>query len=119
VRNRGLVTDTLNEITRKHPSAWWIGKLDAAKVGCGPINMLDEVFSHPQVEARGMLIEMDHPATPGRPARLIASPLRLSASPVSYRRPPPMLGEHTGEVLGEYLGIGKSELAALKERGVV
>ena len=94
-------------------------KLEAAKVGCGPINRLDEVFSHPQVEARGMVIEMDHPATQGRPARLIGSPLRMSQSPVSYRRPPPMLGEHTEEVLGEYLGIGKDEVAGLKERGVV
>ena len=119
VRNRDVVTDTLNAITSQHPSSWWIGKLEAAKIGCGPINRLDEVFAHPQVAARDMVIDMDHPATPGRPARLIGSPLRMSASPVSYRHPPPMLGQHTEEVLEEYLGMGDTEVAELRERGVV
>ena len=119
VRNREAVTETLNAITRLHPNSWWIEKLEAAKVGCGPINKLDEVFSHPQVAARGMVIEMDHPATPGKPAKLIASPLRLSRSPVSYRRPPPMLGEHTEEVLAEYLGLRGEQIAGLRARGVV
>ena len=66
-----------------------------------------------------MVIEMDHPATDGRPAKLIASPLKMSETPVSYRRPPPMLGEHTEEVLDEFLGMSADEVGALREKGVV
>ena len=119
VRNRDLVTRILNDITRRHPSAWWIERLEASKVGCGPINTLDQVFSDPQVKARNMVIEMDHAATPGRKARLIANPIKLSASPLSYRHPPPMLGQHTEELLAEYLGMKADEVADLRARGVV
>jgi crotonobetainyl-CoA:carnitine CoA-transferase CaiB-like acyl-CoA transferase len=119
VRNRDIVTETLNEITARHPTDWWIGKLESVKVGVSPIQELDQVFAHPQVKARDMVIEMEHPATPGRPATLIGSPLKLSASPVSYRRPPPMLGEHTNEVLGEFLGLGADDILDLKDRGVI
>jgi len=119
VRNRKLVTDTLNEITRSRPSAWWIENLEKHKIGCGPINNLDDVFSDPQVKAREMVIEMPHPATGGRPARLIASPIKMSGTPVSYRRSPPLLGQHTTEVLGEFLDMSEGEIAALKARGIV
>ncbi|NKC11142.1 MAG: CoA transferase [Gammaproteobacteria bacterium] len=119
VRNRHLVTETLDDITRQHASAWWLENLAKAKVGVGAINQLDEVFADPQVQSRKMVIEMDHPATPGRPAKLIASPLKLSATPVTYRHPPPMVGEHTAQVLGEFLGMGTDEVARLRERGIV
>ena len=119
VRNRELVTETLNDITRSRPSAWWIENLEANKIGCGPINNLEAVFSDPQVKAREMVIEMAHPATGSKPAKLIASPINMSATPVSYRRPPPLLGQHTEEILGEYLGISETDLAALKARGVI
>jgi len=119
VRNREVVTETLNEITRGKPSAWWIENLEKNKIGCGPINELSQVFDDPQVKAREMVIEMDHPATGGRKAKLIASPVRLSGTPVSYRKSPPLLGEHTEEVLGEYLDMSSAEVAALREKGVV
>lgn len=119
VRNRGFVNETLNDITRARPSAWWIENLEKNKIGCGPINQLSEVFDDPQVKARGMVIEMDHPALGGRKAKLIASPVRMSATPVSYRKSPPTLGQHTEEVLGEYLGMSAAEVAALRDRGVV
>lgn len=119
VRNRVFVTETLNDITRARPSAWWIENLERNKIGCGPINQLGEVFDDPQVKARGMVIEMDHPALGGRKAKLIASPVRMSATPVSYRKSPPTLGQHTEEVLGEYLGMSAAEVAALRDRGVV
>jgi crotonobetainyl-CoA:carnitine CoA-transferase CaiB-like acyl-CoA transferase len=77
------------------------------------------VFSDPQVQARGMVIEMPHPATDGRPAKIIASPLRLSETPVSYRRPPPLLGEHTEEVLAQYLALDAQAVKALRDDGVV
>lgn len=119
VRNRDFVTETLNAVTRAKPSAWWIENLEKNKVGCGPINKLADVFADPQVKARGMVIEMEHPATGGRKAKLIASPVRMSATPVTYRKSPPTLGQHTEEVLGEYLGMSSADVAALRDRGVV
>ena len=66
-----------------------------------------------------MVIEMDHPATDGRPAKLIASPLKMSETPVSYRRPPPMLGEHTWDILRTIAGTSDSDLHRLEQGGVV
>lgn len=119
VKNRDVVTETLNGITAQQPSAWWLEKLGANKVGCGAINELDQVFADPQVQSREMVIEMEHPATPGRPARLIASPIKLSETPVSYRHSPPLVGQHTEEVLGEMLGYSSDKVADLKARGII
>ncbi len=119
VRNRDIVTDTLNEITRQQPTAWWIERLEKNKVGCGAINALEDVFADPQVQARDMVIEMEHPSTGGRPAKLIGSPIKLSETPVSYRRSPPTMGQHTAEVLGEYLNMSADDVAGLRDRGVV
>ena len=66
-----------------------------------------------------MVIEMDHPATGGRPAKLIASPIKMSGTPVSYRQSPPTLGQHTEELLGEYLGMDSAAVEDLRSRGVV
>jgi crotonobetainyl-CoA:carnitine CoA-transferase CaiB-like acyl-CoA transferase len=77
------------------------------------------VFDDPQVKAREMVIEMDHPATGGKPAKLIASPIKMSATPVTYRLAPPMLGQHTDEVLREKLGLSDADIAALRGKGVV
>ncbi len=119
VRNREHVTETLNEITRKHPSSWWLAELEKVKIGCGPINDLEQVFDDPQVKAREMTVEMAHPATGGKPAKLIASPIKMSETPVRYRHAPPMLGQHTEELLGEMLGLSSDDVAALREKGVV
>ena len=119
VRNRDVVTETLNDLTRQHPSAWWIERLEQNKVGCGSINQLGEVFADPQVQARDMVIEMEHPSTDGRPAKLIGSPIKLSETPVSYRRSPPTMGQHTEEVLTEYLHMAAEDVANLRGRGVI
>ncbi len=119
VRNRDLVTETLNEITRKQPSVWWLEALEAAKIGCGPINNLAQVFDDPQVKFREMVIEMEHPATGMKKAKLIASPIKMSETPVDYRLAPPLLGQHTDEVLQEKLGISAVDSAALREKGVI
>jgi crotonobetainyl-CoA:carnitine CoA-transferase CaiB-like acyl-CoA transferase len=119
VRHRKVVTETLNEITSSKPSAWWIENLERNNIGCGPINFLSEVFEDPQVKAREMVIEMPHPATGKRPAKLIASPIRLSSTPVTYRQAPPLLGQHTEELLGEYLGMAKAQIDDLRARGIV
>jgi len=74
------------------------------------------VFADPQVQARGMTVQMPHPLADD--LRLVASPMKFSATPVQYRRPPPLLGEHTAQVLAEF-GIGLAEQAKLKEQGVL
>ena len=118
VRNRQLVTDTLAPVMRAHPTAWWIERLEAVGVGCGPINRLGQVFADPQVQARGTVVPMAHPAAPDG-IEVIANPVRLSETPAEYRLPPPLLGEHTDAVLSERLGLDPSALAGLRERGVI
>ena len=119
VENRQRVTDTLSPVMRAHPTAWWVEQLEALKIGCGPINKLSEVFADPQVEYRQMVVEMPHPAAEGGRTKVIANPVRLSATPVDYRLSPPTLGEHTESVLGRLLGISPADLAALREQGIV
>jgi len=117
VGNRDLVTETLAPVMRQHPTAWWVERLETLKIGCGPINQLSDVFADPQVLARDMVIEMAHPA--GHTVKLIANPVRLSESPADYRIPPPLLGEHTDQVLAEQLDLDAATLASLREKGVV
>ena len=119
VTNRVHVTDTLNEITAKQTSAWWLENLEQHSIGCGPINSLSEVFADPQVASRDMVLEMDHPATGKAPVKLIASPIRMTGTPVAYRHAPPMLGQHTEDVLQEMLGMSADEVAKLRKDGVV
>ena len=116
VANRQLVTDTLTPVMQRHPTEWWVGRLEALKVGCGPINTLEQVFADPQVVARGVVVAMPHAAT-AEGVKVIANPVRLSETPVGYRLPPPVLGEHTAAVLRERLGMSELELAGLRERG--
>ncbi len=118
VRNRQLVTDTLTPVMRKHPTAWWIERLEAVGVGCGPINTLSQVFADPQVQARGTVVRMPHAAAPDG-VDVIANPVRLSETPADYRLPPPLLGEHTESVLSEQLGLDAAALAGLRERGII
>ena len=118
VGNRDLVTDTLTPVMRQHPTGWWIERLEAIGVGCGPINQLSQVFADPQVKAREAVVRMAHPATPDG-IEVIANPVRLSETPADYRLPPPMLGQHTDEVLRDRLGFGEARLATLRERGVI
>jgi crotonobetainyl-CoA:carnitine CoA-transferase CaiB-like acyl-CoA transferase len=117
VENRQLVTDTLTPVMQGHPTGWWIERLEALKIGCGPINRLAEVFADPQVIARGMLREMAHDS--GVPVKVIANPVRLSETPVDYRHAPPLLGGQTDAVLGGLLGLDAARLAALREAGVI
>ena len=119
VRNRGELTGRLEAILARHPSRHWLEGLGSLDVSCGPINTLDRVFADPQVRSREMEIEMRHPLAGEKPVPLIASPIRMSATPPSYRQAPPTLGQHTNEVLEELLGMGEEELAALSRRGVI
>jgi crotonobetainyl-CoA:carnitine CoA-transferase CaiB-like acyl-CoA transferase len=85
---------------KARPKAEWLSALEAAKVPCGPINNLAEVFADPQVQARGMAVPVAHPLTDA--LKLVASPIKMSVTPPTVRRAPPLLGEHTREVMQEY-----------------
>ncbi|MDO8385716.1 MAG: CaiB/BaiF CoA-transferase family protein [Polaromonas sp.] len=102
VANRAVLVPLLRQATVMRTSADWIAALEAAGVPCGPINRIDEVFADPQVVARGLQIALPHALAGSVP--LVANPIRLSGSPVAYQRPPPLLGEHTEEVLAQWLG---------------
>ncbi|WP_096670754.1 CaiB/BaiF CoA transferase family protein [Polaromonas sp. AET17H-212] len=103
VANRAVLVPLLRQATVMRTSADWITALEAAGVPCGPINRIDEVFADPQVQSRRLHIDMPHALAGSVP--LVANPIRLSGSPVAYQRPPPMLGEHTAEVLAQWLGL--------------
>jgi crotonobetainyl-CoA:carnitine CoA-transferase CaiB-like acyl-CoA transferase len=104
VRHRAALVAGIHAVTVTRTTATWVALMEGAGVPCGPINTLDKVFDDPQVRARGMRVEMAHPT--GGSVPLVANPIRMSATPVAYHRPPPMLGEHTGEVLADWLGDG-------------
>lgn len=117
VQNRQLVTDTLTPVMKSKTTAEWIEALEALKIGCGPINTLEQVFADPHVQAREMVVEMAHGS--GETVKVIANPVKLSATPPSYRSAPPVLGEHTQDVLTAVLKMSAADIAALKEKGIV
>lgn len=117
VANRQLVTDTLTPVMKTHPTEWWVEKLEALKIGCGPINTLKQVFDDPHVKARGMEVQMKHSS--GAEVTVIANPVRLSETPADYRIAPPLLGEHTSEVLQDLLGIDNKTFESLKKKGII
>ena len=117
VKNRDLLVPILAEMVATKTRDEWIGQLEAVGVPCGPINDLHDVFENPQVKARGVAIEMPHPSA-GK-VKLVRSPMKLSATPAEADRPPPLLGEHTDEVLRQVLGHSDEDIAKLRARGVL
>ncbi len=115
--NRAALTPLLRDIFRQRSSGRWIAELEAANVPCGPINNYQEVFEDPQVRHRGLKVEIPHAA--GVPCPAVASPMRFSETPVEYALPPPLLGEHTREVLGSLLGLGDGELDRLAAQKII
>jgi crotonobetainyl-CoA:carnitine CoA-transferase CaiB-like acyl-CoA transferase len=116
VRLRDTLVPQIAHTMKTRSRAEWLAALEAAKVPCGPINDLAEVFADPQVRSRGMTVQMPHPLTDT--LHLVASPIKLAATPVQYRRPPPLLGEHSDELLAAF-GVDADERAALREQGVI
>ncbi len=117
ITNRSTLIPLLHEIFRQRPSRRWLAELEAAGVPCGPINDYKEVFEDPQVRHRGLKIEIPHAA--GVPCPTVASPMRFSETPVEYKLPPPLLGEHTREVLGDLLGMRREELDRLAAKKII
>jgi crotonobetainyl-CoA:carnitine CoA-transferase CaiB-like acyl-CoA transferase len=117
VRHRDELIGLLRNATRTRSTAQWVADLESVGVPCGPINAIDAVFADPQVRARGLKVELPHPQAGAVP--LVANPLRLSATPVSYRTAPPTLGAHTAEVLGTRLGYSATDIERLRAKHVI
>ncbi len=117
VENRDFVTETLSPTMKRFTTAEWVAKLEALKIGCGPINTLKDVFADPHVQARGMVVELPHAS--GAMVKVIANPVRLSETPADYRVAPPTLGQHTDEILHDLLGVSTCEITKMREQGII
>ncbi|MGQ2994600.1 CaiB/BaiF CoA transferase family protein [Variovorax sp.] len=117
IANRIALIALMREITATRGTAEWIALFERVGVPCGPINTIADVFEDPQVKARGTQIRMAHPVAGEIP--LVASPLRLSQTPVQYRRAPPTLGQDTREVLGDLMGLSAQQIGDLTNQGVI
>ena len=117
VEHRALLIGLLTPVLARRPTADWIALLEEANVPCGPINGVDQVFADPQAVARGLTVAMEHAS--GRSIDLVASPLRLSKTPPEYRSAPPLLGQHTEEILSQMLAIEPAEIARLRREKIV
>lgn len=117
VLNRAQLVPILEAVMKTRTKSDWLAALEAAKVPCGAINNLAEVFVDPQVQARQMVTEWQHPVKAD--LRLVSSPIKLSATPVRTDLPPPLLGQHTDEVLRSVLNYSDAQLADLKQKAVI
>jgi crotonobetainyl-CoA:carnitine CoA-transferase CaiB-like acyl-CoA transferase len=117
VQHRDVLVPLLAGMVATRRRDEWIAMLEAVGVPCGPINDVGEVFANEQVRAREMAIDLPHPQA-GK-VTLVRSPMKMSATPATSKMAPPLLGQHTDEVLREVLGKSGDEVAALRERGVV
>jgi len=117
VLHRAEVEPVIAAFMATRSRAFWVSELSACGVSCAPINNIAEAFAEPQVVARGVRVELSDPRLGVVP--VVASPMRFSESTVEYRRPPPMLGEHTAEVLRSWLGMDDPGIEKLRVDGVV
>ena len=117
VENRAEITRLIQEIFEKRTTAEWLKLLEEAGVPNGPINNVAQVFAEPQVRARGIRVELEHAAAGKLPT--VASPMRFSATPLEFMLAPPLLGQHTDEVLRGLLGKSDAEIARLRAAEVI
>lgn len=117
VKNRDALVPLLDQMVAQRTRDEWIALLESVGVPCGPINDIAEVFENPQVKARGVAMDLRHP-TAGK-VTLVRSPMKLSVTPANSSKPPPLLGQHTDEVLREVLGRSGEEIADLRAKGVL
>jgi crotonobetainyl-CoA:carnitine CoA-transferase CaiB-like acyl-CoA transferase len=107
----------VGEVMKGRSQADWLSSLESAGVPAGPVNRIDQVFEDAQVKHRRMVVEMAHPLCP-QPISLVANPIKMSASPPSYRFAPPTLGQHSKDVLTDF-GLSEAEIADLQEKKII
>jgi crotonobetainyl-CoA:carnitine CoA-transferase CaiB-like acyl-CoA transferase len=117
VNNRDELIAILQWIFEQRTMSDWLESLERAGVPCGPINTVADVFADPQVQARGLKLDLPHPSIGLVPS--VANPIKYSATPISYSSAPPMLGADTDEILREMIGVPPEEIARLRKAGIV
>jgi crotonobetainyl-CoA:carnitine CoA-transferase CaiB-like acyl-CoA transferase len=117
VKNRAVLVPMLDAIMAKRTTSEWVAALEGAGVPCGPINSVAQALAEPQAVARGMTMRLPHPLAGEVP--LMASPMRFSATPIEHEAAPPVLGQHTDEILQRFLGLDAAARARLRESGAI
>jgi formyl-CoA transferase len=117
VRNRDVLVPLVADAMRTRTQRAWLDALEPLGVPCGPINRLDQVFADPQLAARGLRMDLPHPLAGKVPQ--VGTPIKFSATPPDYGRPPPLLGEHTADVLRGRLAMDDATIGRLATRGVI
>ena len=117
IRNRLELIPLLEPLVKTRSRDAWVDALEAAGVPCGPINNIDQVFDNPQVQARGIKVDIPHPLAGTAPQ--VASPMRFSETPIEYGVPPPTLGQHNEYVLRELLGMQVEEIERLRQINII
>jgi CoA:oxalate CoA-transferase len=116
-QNHGLLEPILNEALRQRTTAEWLAEFQQFNLPCGPLNTIPDVAASPQVEARGMIVDVPHPIIGA--LRMPNTPVRLSRTPGGIKGPSPAVGEHTDALLARLLGLGAAQLGELREQGVI
>jgi len=119
VANRETLVPLLREYLQTNTTKHWLAELEIMGIPSGPVNDIDEVFADPQVEHRGMKLQMPHPMDDSQSIDLIANPVKFSKTPVSYRHSPPTLGQQTEQILTDYLNLTKADISDLQQRGII
>lgn len=117
IANREACIAAITPAMTRKTTAEWIAVLEPLGVPCGPVHRLDEVFANPQIGHRKMKVEVPHPLSGTVP--LVANPIKYSRTPLSYDKPPPLLSQHTEDVLRGLLGKSDAEIAALRAAGII
>ena len=119
IKNREVLYQKMPSFMKRKTTKEWLSIMEEVKVPCSPVNNIEQVFDDPHVKHREMKIEMDHELSGSGKVPLIGNPLKLSARPPQYRRPPPTLGQHTEEVLSEILELNSQEIKELRDKGAI
>lgn len=118
VQNREALVPLIADIIASQSQGYWLSLLPEHNVPCGPVNNMDQVFSMTQTKARDMKISMPHEHS-AQDIDLVGSPLKLSGTPVSYNQAPPILGQHTHDILSDLLNMSNEEIEALEQKGAI